>query len=379
MEIGLAWFGALVSHLGSSHWIGPASAAAGAGLGMVLGEFTLRKVFTRSFRRDAEAEARRQWSRRLADASFDGLLIHRNGTILQVNAALVRMLGYREIELTGTHFSNLAPASQVADLRTELEAPAPQTAECTLLHADKSERFVEMASHTLEYEGLPATVTAIRNITAQKAIEARLAYLMHNDALTGLSNRTMFTDRLQEAVSRNDAAGGTTAVLTLQVSQLKPLNEQLGRSAGDRLLRQIASRLIAMADESDTVARLGGDEFGIVQPHAGAPNRTAALTSQIKTAMQEPFIVEGQAVKASLTIGVALYPEHATHAEGLINASGFAMSKAPAGGAHVFSHAEAAAAGFGGLRKSGAPPGLRPLNLDEQPRNSATPSLARQS
>ncbi len=363
VEIGLAWFSALISQLSDRNWIGPAIGAGSAGLGMVLGEFTLRKAFSQKiFGRGGADEARRQWARRLADASFDGLLIHRNGTILQMNRALVRMLGYREMDLLGTHFSNLAHPSQMADLRTELEAPAPQTAEFTLQHADKSQRFVEMASHTLEFEGLPATISAIRNLTAQKALEARLAHLTHNDALTGLSNRAMFTERLEEAVSRNDQAGGTTAVMTLQIPGLKAINAQLGRHIGDTLLRQIAHRLRAMADEADTVARLSGDKFGVVQPHQGAPNRTAALTSQIKTSMQEPFIVEGKAVKARMSIGIAIYPEHAATAEGLLNASGFALSQAGESGAHIFSHAEAAAAGFGSPNHSAAAEQVAPLH-----------------
>lgn len=362
LENDLGWFGTLIADLRESVWIGLALAAA-AGLAGLLGGRGLRRA-----RRDGGPEARKQWARRLADASFDGLLIHRNGTILQMNRALVRMLGYREMELLGTHFANLAHPAQVTELRTELEAPQPQIAEFTLLHADKSERHVEMASHTLEFDGMPVTVTAIRNLTALKAIEARLAHLMNNDALTGLPNRDRFAEKLQEAVSRNDASGGSTALVVLEVAELKAINEQLGRGGGDALLRQIANRLLALAHESDTVARLGGDKFGIVQPHGGAPNRTASLTSQIETAMQQPFIVEGKAVTAHLAIGVALYPEHAADAEGLMKAGTFALNKAvETGSIHSFSHAEAAAAGFGAaaaLKKAG--PGPRALTLEQQ-------------
>lgn len=297
-------------------------------------------------------EARKQWARRLADASFDGLLIHRNGTILQMNRALVRMLGYREMAVVGTHFSNFTHPAMMAALRTELEAPQPQIAEFVLLHADKSERFVEMASHTLEYDGLPATVTAIRNVSAQRSLEARLAHLTHNDLLTGLPNRAQFSERLNESVTRNDRAGGTTAVLTIELDQLKAINEKLGRAGGDSLLRQIAGRLMTLAHESDTVARLGGDKFGIVQPHTGAPNRTASLASQIETSFDEPFIVEGKSVSTSMSIGIALYPEHATDADGLLRASSLAMdlvSQGGGGGFRMFNHADS--------EPSGASPG----------------------
>ncbi len=344
--------------------------AAAAGLGVGVGAIIVRRG---GGGQAGSPEARRQWARRLADASFDGLLVHRGGTILQMNRALVRMLGFREVELLGTQFANLAHPEQAARLRTELEAPQPQIVEFTLLNADKAERFVEMASHTLEIDGLPGTVTAIRNVTAQRALEARLAQLTHNDPLTGLANAATFSERLQEAVTRNDVSGGHTAVLTIELEQLKAVNERMGRAGGDNLMRQIAQRLNGMVDDSDTLARLGGIKFAIIQPLSvqplgGAPNRTALLTSQIEAAMEEPFIVEGKAVRASLSIGVAIYPEHASSTEALVHASGFALSKAiEKGGTHMFSHAEATAAGFSAVMSRKNNPGSgRMLSLDEQ-------------
>ncbi len=349
-------------HMSHLAWLAMVTGA--AALGVYLGGWASQKTFGRH----TGPEARRQWGRRLADASFDGLLIHRNGTILQMNRSLVRMLGYREVELIGSHFSNLARPAQQAALRMELEAPQPQITEFVLLNADKSERFVELASHTLEFDGLPATVTAIRDKTALKALDSRLAYLMHNDTLTGLPNGAMFIEKLQEAVARNDASGGTTAALTLRLEQLKAVNAQLGRRGGDLLLRQVANRLAQIKHDEDTLARLSGDRFAILQPHSGAPHRTALLTSQIETAMDEPFIVDGRAIRASFAIGIAIYPEHASSAETLLNASGFALSKAmETGGVHTFSHAEAAAAGYMSLGSPReAAPGSRMLNLAEQ-------------
>ena len=105
---------------------------------------------------------RRAWTRNLADASFDGLLIHRQGLILQMNRALVRMLGTREREWLGQNFVNLARPDHAPALRAELEAPQPQTAEFTLLRANKTEIPVEICSHNIEFDGQPAVVMAIR-------------------------------------------------------------------------------------------------------------------------------------------------------------------------------------------------------------------------
>jgi diguanylate cyclase (GGDEF)-like protein/PAS domain S-box-containing protein len=314
-----------------------------AGLGAVL------LIWRRRLAKGGLPEARRQWARRLADASFDGLLIHRNGIILQMNTALVRMLGYRETEMLGTPFFSLTHPALMAALRTELEAPQPQVTPFTLLHADKSDCAVEMASHTLEFNGLPATVTAIRNLTPLRQLEERLDHMAHNDSLTSLPNRQQFTKMLQHAIHANDRGGGTTVVLVLEVDRLLAINDVFGRGGGDALLRQIAARLTNFKHESDVVGRLDGNKFGMIQPHTGAPNRNSSLISQIEQSFDEPFIVDGRAVTASMSIGISIYPEHATDAEGLLWASDLAMGRvlrAGGGGSRMFSHADAQAAGL---------------------------------
>jgi diguanylate cyclase (GGDEF)-like protein len=133
-------------------------------------------------------------------------------------------------------------------------------------------------------------------------------------------------------------------LLVLEVDRLKEINAAFGRSGGDRLLRQIALRLTGFKHESDRVGRLDGDKFGIIQPHAGAPNRNASLVNQIEMSFEEPFIIEGKAVTASLSIGMAIYPEHATDAEGLLWAGHLAADKvaqAGGGGSRMFLHEDA--------------------------------------
>ncbi len=346
----MGWFGGTAFHLRDGVWAGLGGIAACALAACALAMAALAAARWRQRRQAAEGklpEARRQWARRLADAAFDGLLIHRNGTILQMNNALVRLLGYREAELLGTHFSSLTHPALVPALRTELEAPRPEIVAFTLLHEDATERFVEMASHTLEFNGLPATVTAIRDITLQRGLETQLAHLTQNDALTGLPNRVTFTKMLEAAMLGNDRGGGTTSVMMLDVDRLKSINDAFGRGGGDRLLRQIGVRLSGFCRERDIVGRLDGDKFGIIQPHTGAPNRIASLVNQIETSFDEPFIIDGRAMTASLSIGMAIYPEHATDAEGLLWAANLSMKQvrlAGGGGSRMFLHEDALAA-----------------------------------
>ncbi len=302
-------------------------------------------VYRKALVRDQEVL--RLWSKRLADATFDGLLIHRNGTILAMNRALLRLLGYRESEVLGQNFATFAQPAQAGALRAELETPASEITEFTLLTVDKVERRVEISSQTIEHEGMPATVTAVRDITRSRADRERIDLLLHHDPMTGLANRALFSKNLAAAIAQNDSAGGTTGLFVMDVDQLAAVNDRLGRAGGDQLLRQLASRIKVLAHESDTVARISGDKFAIVQPHPGAPNRVQALASRLETALAQAFVVDGQMVKASISMGMAIYPDHSTDAEGLLRAASFALKRAAESGGgvfHMFSHAEAQAA-----------------------------------
>jgi len=297
--------------------------------------------------RDRDQAMVRLWSKRLADAAFDGLLVHRDGTILAMNRALARLLGYRESELIGQNFATLAPPAEARALRAELEAPAVEISEFTLLTVDKTERRVEMSSQTIEHDGMPAIITAIRDVTSARADRERIDLLLHHDPMTGLANRSLFSKNLAAAVALNDSAGGATALFVMDIDELSAVNERLGRAGGDQLLRQIANRIKLLTHESDTVARISGDKFAIVQPHTGPANRTEALAALMEAALAQPFIIDGQSVKATFSMGMAIYPDHATNAEGLLKSANFALKRgAQSGGSgfHMFSHADVEAA-----------------------------------
>ena len=183
-------------------------------------------------------------------------------------------------------------------LRAELEAPQPQLVEFSLIRTNKTEVAVEIFSHNIDFEGLPATVTAIRDITQRQADAARIARLMHYDALTGLPNRALFAEMLAGAIARNDHGIGTTTVFTLDLDQFKRMNEQLGRAGGDLLLQQAALRIAAMVAKEDKLARLGGDKFALLMTSAGPANRALSLGGQLAAAFGEPFIIDGRLAQA---------------------------------------------------------------------------------
>nr|WP_242481610.1 EAL domain-containing protein [Paracraurococcus ruber] len=134
----------------------------------------------------------------------------------------------------------------------------------------------------------------------------RAAYLSAHDLLTGLPNRTLFADRLRQAVAQSRRAGQPLAVLCLDLDRFKEVNDALGHAGGDRLLCEATQRLSGCLRESDTLARLGGNEFAVIQPRASRPQDAEALARRIIAAIAAPFAIDGQRVTIGVSVGIAL-------------------------------------------------------------------------
>ncbi len=120
--------------------------------------------------------------------------------------------------------------------------------------------------------------------------------LTHHDALTGLSTRRLFRDRLEQSLALADREGKGVALLCIDLDRFRVLNELVGHAAADQLLIAVGNRLVATARDSDTVARLGGDEFAVVQPLGGTPREAWAMAQRLLAALDEPFLVDGQMI-----------------------------------------------------------------------------------
>ena len=134
----------------------------------------------------------------------------------------------------------------------------------------------------------------------------RAAYLAAHDLLTGLPNRSIFGDRLRQAMAQSRRSGQPLAVLCLDLDRFKEVNDTLGHAAGDKLLREVAHRLTACLRESDTLARLGGDEFAVIQSQAEQPHNAEALARRIIAAIAPPIDLDGQEVSVGVSIGIAI-------------------------------------------------------------------------
>lgn len=153
---------------------------------------------------------------------------------------------------------------------------------------------------------------AERTAALEKSQES-LRHLAQHDALTGLANRALFSDRLQQAMAAARRDGTELAVLFLDLDHFKPVNDQLGHAVGDLLLQEAARRMLACVRDSDTVARIGGDEFVLLLRGTEQLNQWApAVAEKIRQSLCQPFELDGHAVHVSCAIGIAIFPAHGT-------------------------------------------------------------------
>ena len=145
------------------------------------------------------------------------------------------------------------------------------------------------------------------------------------DELTGLPNRRLFAERLTQVLAIAEREGHMVALFYIDLDGFKPVNDRLGHQIGDLLLNRVAHRMTARTRKSDTIARMGGDEFTWLVAHLSCREQAGQLAEEMRRALTEPFQIEGHSIAVTASIGVALYPENAADAAGLIQQADSAM------------------------------------------------------
>lgn len=145
------------------------------------------------------------------------------------------------------------------------------------------------------------------------------------DALTGLPNRALFADRVDQALLRCRREGSSAAVLLIDLNGFKEVNDTLGHSHGDELLRAVSERLNGSLRESDSIARLGGDEFGLLLPNLSGQGAAMTAAERVTAALAEPIVAGGIPVRLSASVGIAMYPDHGDDVTQLVQHADVAM------------------------------------------------------
>lgn len=249
--------------------------------------------------------------------------------IVAVNAAFSRITGFAEGEVIGTDPDML--------LRVRRES-----GDLVSLFADNSENYWhgEILCHRRGGEPFPAwqslsvvrdvagqvthTVMAFSDVTEIHRAEQQLDHLAHHDPLTGLPNRLLFDDRFAHAIEQAQRQQEPCLLLFLDLDGFKTVNDTMGHSVGDDLLRVVSERLKGVLRQSDTLARLGGDEFVVLASNA-SPGYASHVAEKILDALRKPFHLAGEEVSVSGSIGISVYPDHGTDPNSLMRAADIAM------------------------------------------------------
>jgi diguanylate cyclase (GGDEF)-like protein/PAS domain S-box-containing protein len=256
-----------------------------------------------------------------------------------VNRAFEAMRGLPRDVLIGT---------TVFDFYNEKTADFIDTIDCKVLRGDTDGKSMEYDVDTPGGTCIYATsrivvpdiegkakylIVVINDVTERKKSEQRIAFMAHHDALTGLANRAAVAQQIEEAAARQRRWGDPFTVLLLDLDRFKHVNDTLGHSAGDALLRETAARLKALLRETDVLARLGGDEFAIIQGGEVDPREAAsALADRIINIVAEPFDIDGNEVNIGTSIGIALAPAHSSNPDSLLKMADMALYSAKSAG-----------------------------------------------
>jgi len=305
---------------------------------VVILSITLATVlFDHKLARRAKDETQRMQA--FADAAIEGLVVVDGDRVVDANRSFLRLVGHVERSALPETLSSLLPDISTRSLSNVVE---PKAIESRLATADGSPCEVEILARPLSWNGRALHVLAIRDISERKEAEARIAHLAYHDILTGLPNRAVFTDRLARSTSRAVASGDPVVVLCIDLDGFKAVNDLHGHPAGDELLVGVAQRLRSLVGGEELVARLGGDEFAVIQNGGPQPACAGLLSERIVAALEEPFPIDGQSVRISASIGVAIFPTDADNPGMLIKNADMALYRAKAEGRGLARFYEAA-------------------------------------
>ncbi len=262
--------------------------------------------------------------------------------ILGVNDAAIAHYGYSRAEFERLKIRSLQAFDSEPPWTTDWSSE--EQAARTWKHVKADGALIDLAiySRELTYNDRPAVLLALMDITERKRAEARLAFMAQHDGLTGLPNRNLLRQTMDEMLLHSRRSPEKVAVLMLGLDNFKAVNDTLGHAVGDKLLRGVAKRLRSTLREEDALARLNSDEFAIVQSGLTRPEDAAGLAKRLLEAIADPYLLDGHSVVIGASIGIAMAPGDGDESEKLLKSAGMALSRAKLDARGTFAFFEAA-------------------------------------
>lgn len=249
------------------------------------------------------------------------------GRIIDANRAAIDYYGWPVEDLLSMRISDINTLSESEVAREMKNARKEKRSHFYFRHtlSNGMVRDVEVHSGPIDWDGRPLLYSIIHDVTARKQAEAELERIAHYDALTGLPNRLLKTDRLRQSIARSRRNHTSVGVCYLDLDGFKPINDVFGHEVGDIILVEIAHRLLATVREGDTVSRIGGDEFVLILSDLVDAEQCTQILDRVLDAISEPIKVDAVEVRVFASIGLTLYPRDDADADILMRHADQAM------------------------------------------------------
>ncbi|MDR7307966.1 EAL domain-containing protein [Rhodoferax saidenbachensis] len=281
------------------------------------------------------------WAPEIIASAPDGvLLVNLEGIILLTNQAMENISGYSESELVGHPVEILLPAELRARHKESsrrfgsnpVRRPMGMVKDLCLQHKDGTSVAVDIALSQCVAHGATATIVFVRDISGIKLLQKQMQFQATRDALTGMPNRWMLGQHLGHALLQARQNQTQLAVLMIDLDDFKSVKDLHGHSLGDKVLIEASQRIAESVRPCDTVARLSGDEFVVLLNGLSMPTEAVAVADTLGYRLEQPCSVEGQKIRLSGSVGIAIYPDDAKDAETLMRCANMAMFRAKAEG-----------------------------------------------
>lgn len=269
--------------------------------------------------------------RNLVEQSLVGVYLIQDGRFVYVNPRLAEIFGYAQAEMIGSMGNLDVTASEDRRLVAENIRKRMNAEVCGIHYAfrgvkkDGTQIDVEVYGSRTEFNGKPAVIGTLLDITERQRAEEQIDHLAHYDALTGLPNRMLLRDRLHQAILDARRRDTMVGVLQVDLDRFKYINDTMGHQVGDVLLETVAERIHSCVRRGDMVARQGGDEFSIILEDLSQARDAALVAGKILAALSEPVRIEEQDFVVTASIGISLYPYDGADAQSLLMSSETAM------------------------------------------------------